>query len=107
MENKYLSWRYMDIVGDMFRYYDGSKCRRNKKFFKSLWKLLHTQENVSIDDVFNNMNVSYSKNTKQMIRSNIKHSGQQWLEGLDGDIFGKRFELEYIRRWDIYNHSKK
>ena len=105
MESKYLSWRFMDVVGDMFGYYDGSKYRRNKEFFKSLWVVLHTQEAVTIDDVFNNMDIPYSKNTKQMIRSNIKRGGWQWLEGLDGDIFGRRFELEYIRLWNIYNHS--
>lgn len=104
MEAKHLNWKYLDIMVDMFGYNDGTKYRKNRVFFKSLWKILcdDPTEPASIDNVFDADGAKqYTKTSMVMMKSGIKRAGKQWLEGIDGDIFGERFQREYIRRWDI------
>ena len=105
MEAKYLNWKYLDIVSDMFGFYDGNKYRKNTKFFKLLWTILSDDDDAtpSIDDVFRASPNPYTKTSKVSMRYGIKRTGQTWLEGIDSDIFGERFQREYIRRWNLAN----
>lgn len=107
MDSKYLSWGFLEVIGVMFNYYDGSKHRSNKAFFRTLWGMLNNQETPTIDEVFDTMNPQYADTTRIMLKNGLKRTGRFWLEGLDGDVFGKRFEEEYIFQWTVYNKSEK
>ena len=106
MDPRYLEWDYMRIINSMFEYYDGDKHRKNKRFFKALWKILHHDPKgyVSIGYVFNTINdPKYAEISIRSISYGLKRAGSKWLEGLDGDLFGPRFHKEYVRRWHDAN----
>lgn len=90
----------------MLGYHDGQKVRKNRKFLKALWELLRELNTPTVEDVIEHMGGARAENTKQMIKSNIKRGGWQWLEGAEGNIFGERFINEYVRRCELIENSE-
>lgn len=92
---------YLQIVDDMFAFYDGKQMRRNTKFLKTLRSVLVKIEHPSLDDVWAHAERKYSETTKKQNRSWIKRTG--WLTG---NRFDERFFQEYMRRWNLLNDTK-
>ena len=101
----YLEKHFFEVTESMFSYRTGKKVRKNRKFIKSLWLLLHTTKDPTIDDVIAHMRGTRKDGTIKMIRSNIHRGGWKWLEGSEGDIFGEVFVAEYIHRWELLENN--
>lgn len=103
----HLKKHFVFVCEGMLSYYDGKQTRKNRRFVKALWQILRYEtlpsvdNSISIDNVLEHMGTAVTKNTKKMIKSNIKRGGWQWLEGANGDLFGERFVDEYVRRCEI------
>ena len=95
----YLDEFFVSITENMFAYRDSNRVRKNRRFMKGLWHVLHQKQSPTIDEVMDHIGDIYSDNTKQMVRSNIRRGGWMWLSGVDGGTFGNTFVQEYIKRW--------
>lgn len=96
----YLNEFFVSITENMFAYQDTNRIRKNRRFMKGLWYVLQQKQSPTIDEVLDYIGDTYSDNTKQMVRSNIRRGGWMWLTGIDGDTFGDAFVKEYIKRWE-------
>lgn len=102
----HLDEHFFFVCEGMLSYHDGKHVRKNRRFLKALWCVLQEKNSPTVEEVIDRMNGTYADTTKQMIKSNIKRGGWQWLEGTDGNIFGARFVDEYIRRCEILEENK-
>ena len=108
----HLDKNFLPVCEEMFLYHDGHRARKNRRFLKALWQLLHeggvpsNNNFITVEDVVERIEGTLSKHTKRMMRSNIKRGGWQWLEGENGNIFGAIFVNEYIRRCELIKRSE-
>ena len=110
MEMKHINWKYFEITEEMFAMFDGDKYRKNRGFFKLLWKTLSNNIDAceSIDDIFReNASTPYTPSSMESMSYIIRRAGWRWLEGVNGDVFGDRFKQEYVRRWDIMDKDAR
>lgn len=102
----HLGEHFFFVCEGMLSYHDGEHVRKNRRFLKALWSMLQEKNSPTVEEVIDRMDGAYADTTKQMIKSNIKRGGWQWLEGTDGNIFGTRFVDEYVRRCELLKESK-
>ena len=96
----------MFVCESMLSYHDGHHVRKNRKFLKTLRRLLREKNSPTVGEVIDHMEGTRAETTKCMIQSNIKRGGWKWLEGEDGDIFGSVFVDEFVRRCELIDNSK-
>lgn len=102
----HLGKHFFFVCEGMLSYDDGKHIRKNRRFLKALWSMLREKNSPTVEEVIARMNGTYADTTKQMIKSNIKRGGWQWLEGTDGNIFGERFANEYVRRCELLENNE-
>jgi len=102
----HLGKHFFFLCEGMLSYYDGHHVRKHRGFLKALWHLLREKNAPTIEEVIERMGGTRAESTKQMIRSNIKRGGWQWLEGDDNNVFGVGFVNEYVRRCELLERSE-
>ena len=102
----HLDKHFMFVCESMLSYHDGRHIRKNRKFLKTLRKLLLEKNGPTVEEVIGRMDGIRAETTNQMIKSNIKRGGWKWLEGEDGDVFGSVFVDEFVRRCELIDNSK-